>query len=167
MTCAGHTQQCSGDKQESKNINEHRDALPQCAGEIELFAAMVYDMSVPKDVDLVRPAVCPVAGKIQYKKGNNIGKPCSFDGIDGDVVHQPFIRQNGDAESEYIFRYIGDARSKAGDHVHVSHRILAFVPTVPLLRQHQHQEDGHGNEQNFTVCFHNLYALCDIPPWGR
>ena len=92
------------------------------------------DMQVPENIDVVAPAVHPVSGKINTYKRNKVSKPGSFDMIDSNLLHQPGVSNDADAESQYIFGNIGDAATEAADHVHITDSIFVFSPTPPFFK---------------------------------
>lgn len=54
------------------------------------------------------PAVYPIACKINYHKSNNISPYSGLYVVYGNMVCQPFITNNGNADSQYIFGNIGN-----------------------------------------------------------
>jgi hypothetical protein len=64
ITWAGTPSNAAGKQQEGKNFYKLRDTLPQSTGEIKLFTAVVNNMEVPENIDMMTPAMNPITGKV-------------------------------------------------------------------------------------------------------
>jgi hypothetical protein len=114
------------------------------------------DVVVPEQVVLVLEAMHPITGKVEGDEGHQVSKPAGGHVGDSHALHQPPIGNDRHAQTQHVFRYVGNARAEAADHIAHRNGIVAFIPSPPLFEEHQHQKSRHGDEENFSVGFHTL-----------
>src|SRR5688572_25747897 len=93
--CSNHfiwySEQCGRNQQESKRVYKHADALPQCTGQVKVLAAVMNDMKVPENIDMMTPAMDPVTGEVNADKSDHVNKPGRFDLHQCNILYQPGI----------------------------------------------------------------------------
>src|SRR6218665_291643 len=92
-----HSQKCCWQQQKSKQTNKTRNRLTQGTGQIKFLAAVVNRVLVPEKIDLVRPAMSPIAIKIDYEKCDYISQDRCFNMKNGQMIYHPFISDDADA----------------------------------------------------------------------
>lgn len=92
------------------------------------------DVQVPEYIDMMAPAVYPIAGKIYTDESDEISKPGGVDMSNRNLICQPGIGNNGNAEAEYIFGNVGNTAAKAAYHVHIADSVFLFSPAPPFLK---------------------------------
>ena len=74
---------------------------------------MMNDMIVPKEIYFMTPAMDPVTLEIYHEKSDDVGKNRSFDMKNGDMIYQPTVCNDRNANAEYIFYNISNSTAKA------------------------------------------------------
>ena len=67
-----YTEQCHGEKEDGKIAYKVREALTKSTSEIELLAAVMDDVTVPEEVDLMLQTMYPIAWKINTQIAEEI-----------------------------------------------------------------------------------------------
>lgn len=92
------------------------------------------DMTVPEEVYFMIDAMYPVAGKINTDERDEVGKPGCFYMSDRNMIHQPCITQDHNAQTKHILGYIGNTRCQTADHINITHRIFSVIPAIPFFK---------------------------------
>ena len=86
--------------------------MTQCTGKVKLFTAMMNDMIVPEEVYFMTPAMDPVTLEIYYEKSDDICKNRRFDMENGNIVYQPTVRNDSDANPKHIFYNVSNSTAE-------------------------------------------------------
>jgi len=73
--------------------------LAQGTGKIELLAAVMNNMIVPKEIYFMTPAMYPIALEIDHQECNDIGKNRGLYMKDCNFIYQPTVSDDGDADT--------------------------------------------------------------------
>ena len=104
------------------------------------------NMQVPEHIDLMLPAVYPIAIEINNDKSDDVKDDRMLNMRQRQMFQHKGVNADGDSQAQHIFGHIGNARTEGGDHIHIPDRITALVPSVPFFKKYQYKEGRHGNQ---------------------
>src|SRR6478672_8462642 len=82
---------------------------------------------------------------------------------DGEMINQPLITDEGNTQTKYILGDIGNSGGETADHIHMPDGIVSPAPAVPFFKQYQCQENGHCDQQYFTISLHACVPNVHFP----
>ena len=101
------------------------------------------DMIIPEEIYFMTPAMNPITLEIYNKKSNDISKNGCFDMKDRNVIYQPIVSNDGNANTKNILNNIGHAAAETWYAVKTANNIGSFFPFNNFLNKKK--EDKKGN----------------------
>ena len=91
------------------------------------------------------PAVYPIALEIYYKKCDDVSKHSSFNVNDRNVIKQPAICNDRNANAQHIFYNIGNSAAKTGNAVKAPNYIEALTPLHNFFNKEKKEKERNSD----------------------
>ena len=80
--------------------------MPKGTGQIEFFTAVMDEVLVPENIDMMIQSMYPIRSKINTNKCDNKELPAALKTVDGYFIDQPWVGNQDQGKAECVFEDI-------------------------------------------------------------
>ena len=106
---------------------------------------MMNDMIVPEEIYFMTPAVHPIALEIYNKKSDNISKNSCLYMKYRNLIYQPAVRNDSNANTKNILHHVGHTAAETGYAIKPADNAKAFSPFHDLFDDEKEKEERNSD----------------------